>query len=148
VRLGVELYLSSQHRPSRKEQIDRVLGHSVSSLRAVTMSAFITTVTWLRPSRNDCLPRYFGILYAGLDQDDINHKRAKNAWTNLLAGDTRLLTNNYVLLETSALLQKRLGPAALRLLYRDFVPLLAVDWISQQRHQAGVEALLAARAES
>jgi glutamate formiminotransferase len=26
VRLGVELYLSSQHRPSRKEQIDRALG--------------------------------------------------------------------------------------------------------------------------
>jgi len=82
--------------------------------------------------------------YAGLDQDDINHKRAKNAWTDLLAGDARLLTNNYVLLETSALLQKRLGPAASRLLYRDFVPLLTVDWISQQRHQAGVEALLAA----
>jgi hypothetical protein len=25
VRLGVELYLSSQHRPSRKEQVDRAL---------------------------------------------------------------------------------------------------------------------------
>ncbi len=82
--------------------------------------------------------------YAGLDQDDINHKRAKNAWTDLLAGDARLLTSNYVLLETSALLQKRLGPGALRLLYQDFAPLVAVDWISQQRHQAGVEALLAA----
>jgi predicted nucleic acid-binding protein len=82
--------------------------------------------------------------YAGLDQDDINHTRAKNAWTDLLAGDARLLTNNYVLLETGALLQKRLGPAALRLFYRDVVPLLAVDCISQQRHQAGVEALLAA----
>ncbi len=62
--------------------------------------------------------------YAGLDQDDINHKRAKNAWTDLLAGDV--------------------SPAALRLFYQDVVPLLAVDWISQQRHQAGVEALLAA----
>jgi predicted nucleic acid-binding protein len=82
--------------------------------------------------------------YAVLDQDDINHKRAKNAWTDLLAGDARLLTNNYVLLETGALVQKRLGPAALRLFYQDVVPLLAVDWISQQRHQAGVEALLAA----
>ena len=80
--------------------------------------------------------------YAVLDQDDINHKRAKNAWTDLLAGDARLLTNNYVLLETGALVQKRLGPAALRLFYQDVVPLLAVDWISQQRHQAGVEALL------
>jgi predicted nucleic acid-binding protein len=82
--------------------------------------------------------------YAGLDQDDINHKRAKNAWTHLLAGDARLLTSNYVLLETGALVQKRLGPGALRLIYQDFVPLLAVDWISRQRHQAGVEALLAA----
>ncbi len=27
--------------------------------------------------------------YAGLDQDDINHKRAKNAWTDLLAGDAK-----------------------------------------------------------
>jgi predicted nucleic acid-binding protein len=82
--------------------------------------------------------------YAGLDRDDINHKRAKNAWTDLLAGDARLLTNNYVLLETGVLLQKRLGSAALRLFYQDVVPLLAVDWISQQRHQAGLEALLAA----
>jgi predicted nucleic acid-binding protein len=82
--------------------------------------------------------------YAGLDRDDLNHMRAKNAWTDLLAGDARLLTSNYVLLETSALLQKRLGPGALRLLYQDFAPLVIVDWISQQRHQAGVEALLAA----
>jgi predicted nucleic acid-binding protein len=82
--------------------------------------------------------------YAGLDQDDINHQQAKNAWTDLLAGDAKLLTNNYVLLETSALVQRRLGPVALRMFYGDVVPLLAVDWISQQRHQAGVEALLAA----
>ena len=65
--------------------------------------------------------------HAGLDRDDINHKRAKNAWTDLLAGDARLLTSNYVLLETSALVQKRLGPAALRLFCQDVVPLLAVD---------------------
>ena len=82
--------------------------------------------------------------YAGLGRDDLNHHRAKNAWTHLLAGDAWLLTNNYLLLETSALVQKRLGPAALRMFYRDIVPLLAVDWLSQQRHQAAVEALLAA----
>ena len=82
--------------------------------------------------------------YAGLDRDEINHTRAKNAWTDLLTGDARLLTNNYVLLETSALVQKRLGPAALRLFCQDVVPLLAVDWISRQRHEAGLQALLAA----
>ena len=82
--------------------------------------------------------------YAGLDRDEINYNRAKKAWTELLAGEAKLLTNNYVLLETSALVQRRLGPAALRLFYQHVVPLLAVDWISQQRHQTGIEALLAA----
>ena len=32
--------------------------------------------------------------YAGLDRDGINHSRAKSAWTDLLAGDARLLTSN------------------------------------------------------
>ena len=82
--------------------------------------------------------------YAGLDRDEINHNRAKNAWKELLAGEAKLLTNNYVLLETGALVRRRLGPAALRLFYQDVVPLLGVDWISQQRHQTGIEALLAA----
>ncbi|MGA2270412.1 MAG: PIN domain-containing protein [Bryobacteraceae bacterium] len=83
-------------------------------------------------------------LYAGLDQKDINHNRAKSAWTDLLAGKAMLLTNNYVLLETGALLHHRLGPAAFKAFHQDLVPLLAVDWITQQRHQAGVEALLTA----
>jgi len=49
-----------------------------------------------------------------------------------------------VLLETSALLQHRCGLQALRAFYDDVAPLLGVDWISRQRHQAGAEAVLAA----
>ncbi|MBZ5618361.1 MAG: PIN domain-containing protein [Acidobacteriia bacterium] len=82
--------------------------------------------------------------YAVVDHDDENHVRAARSWNDLLDGNTTLLTNNYVLLETSALLQHRLGPAALRAFQQEVVPLLTVDWISQQRHQAGVEAVLAA----
>src|ERR1035437_9061269 len=62
VRLGVELYLSSQHRPSRKSRLTVPSGRSANSLRAVTMSAFTMTVTWPRLSWNDCLRRYFGVL--------------------------------------------------------------------------------------
>jgi predicted nucleic acid-binding protein len=82
--------------------------------------------------------------YAVVDHDDENHARAARSWNELLDGDATLLTNNYVLVETSALLQHRLGLAALRAFQQDVVPLLTIDWIGQQRHQAGVEAVLAA----
>jgi predicted nucleic acid-binding protein len=55
-----------------------------------------------------------------------------------------LLTNNYVLLETAALLQHRIGVAAIRALHEEVTPLLQVDWVSREQHSAGVEAVLAA----
>jgi predicted nucleic acid-binding protein len=82
--------------------------------------------------------------YAVVDHDDGNHARAARSWSALLDGNATLLTNNYVLVETAALLQHRLGLAALRAFQQDVVPLLTVDWVGEQRHRAGVEAVLAA----
>lgn len=82
--------------------------------------------------------------YAVFDRDDSNHDRARGAWERLLFESASLLTTNYVLLEISALLQHRLGIAALRTFQEDVLPLLRVEWILEQRHQAGVEAVLAA----
>ncbi len=82
--------------------------------------------------------------YAVLDRDDRNHRRAHEIWTALLRDGAALLTNNYVLLETSALLQHRLGLGALRGFHDDVVPLLTVDWITDQRHKAAVDAVLTA----
>ena len=81
--------------------------------------------------------------YAVFDRDDANHAQAKPVWERLLRDRATLLTNNYVLLETGALLQHRLGVAALRAFLEDVVPLLQVDWISEHRHRAGAEAVLA-----
>jgi uncharacterized protein len=61
----------------------------------------------------------------------------------LLREQATLLRNNCVVIETSALLQHRLGVAALRAFQEDVVPLLQVDWISEHRHKAGTEAVLA-----
>jgi predicted nucleic acid-binding protein len=83
--------------------------------------------------------------YAVLDRDDDNHASAKATWGRLLSSRAGLFTNNYVLLETYALLQNRLGVAALRAFQQDAVPLLEVDWISAQRHYGAVEAALAAQ---
>jgi len=82
-------------------------------------------------------------LYAVFDRDDANHSAASTLWTQLLRGAT-LLTNNYVLLETAALLQHRIGVAAVRALHEEVTPLLQVDWISEERHRAGMDAVLAA----
>jgi len=82
--------------------------------------------------------------YAVLDRDDANHTAARKAWEELLRGGAALLTSNYVLLETSALVQHRLGLAALRAFHQDVVPILRIDWITEGQHRAGVEALLTA----
>ena len=82
--------------------------------------------------------------YAVLDQDDENHPAAAKLWRRLLQDDAALLTSNYVLVETSAVIQRRLGIAALRAFQGDIVPLLAVEWIDEIRHQAAIEMALAA----
>jgi uncharacterized protein len=82
--------------------------------------------------------------YAVLDGTDANHVRARETWVRLLTEDHILLTTNYVLIETCALLQSRLGMPAVRAFHEDVVPLLQVDWISEDRHKSGVEAALAA----
>jgi uncharacterized protein len=83
-------------------------------------------------------------LYAVFDRDDANHSAAKDAWTALVRERAELLTTNYVLVETTALLQHRLGIAAVRSFYDDVAPLIRVDWITEQGHRTGAEALLAA----
>ena len=82
--------------------------------------------------------------YAVLDHDDSNHDKAKETWVRLLREHAGLPTNNYVLLEISALLQHRLGIPAVRAFSEDVLPLLQIDWISEDRHRAGMEAVLAA----
>ncbi len=83
-------------------------------------------------------------IYAGIDKDDSNHARAKAVWTTLMEEATPLVTNNYVVLETVALLQNRLGLAAVRMFHEEIEPLLEVAWISEREHRAGMAAVLAA----
>ncbi len=81
-------------------------------------------------------------LYAVLDRSDANHLAARRLWQRLLPEGSILVTTNYVVLETSALVQSRLGVAALRTLHEDVVPALAVEFIDERRHKEGVSAVL------
>jgi predicted nucleic acid-binding protein len=79
-----------------------------------------------------------------LDADQPEHAAAASVWRTLLQDDEPLLTNSYVLVETYALVQRRLGIEAVRVFARDFAPLVEVDWIDAELHGAGLAALLTA----
>lgn len=83
-------------------------------------------------------------LYALLDKDDQNHVSAAQAWETLVAREASLVCTNYVLVETFALVQHRLGIAAVRTLEENIIPMLDVRWMAESDHQAGLAALLTA----
>ena len=83
-------------------------------------------------------------LYAVLDADDAHHTAARQVWTDLLTEDADLVCTNYVLVETFALVQHRLGIAAVRVLQEDVLPIVRVEWVTAEHHAAAVAALLTA----
>jgi uncharacterized protein len=82
-------------------------------------------------------------LLALLDAGDDNHAAAVTAWQGLAAQSARLLSTNYVVVETTAVAQHRLGVDAVRALVRDVMPLLDVVFVDETTHAAAVAALLA-----
>jgi predicted nucleic acid-binding protein len=82
--------------------------------------------------------------YALLDRDDENHRKAKNAWADLLKNENTLITSNYVLMETFALLQHRLGIEAVRGFQNDILPLVNIEFVISELHRSGISALLSA----
>ena len=84
-------------------------------------------------------------LLAVLDADDANHVEAREVWQALLDGGATLVCTNYVLLETFALVQHRLGIAALSAFQSDMAPVLTTHWVDAAVHGTSVAALLTAR---
>jgi predicted nucleic acid-binding protein len=85
-------------------------------------------------------------LLATLNADDPNHASANEVMRRYV--DASLVTHNYVILETTALLQRRFGLAAVRLFSERLVPVLEVAWIDAERHDRAVGMLLSRRRRS
>lgn len=83
-------------------------------------------------------------IYAVMDADDAQHEVAKSTWVNLLESGDGLVCNSYVLLETYALVQHRLGIEAVRVLHDEILPVITVDWVDETIHKEAVAALLIA----
>jgi len=82
--------------------------------------------------------------FALLDRDDADHKKARKIWSDVLNPENTLITSNYVIVESFALIQHRLGLEALRGFHEDMLPLINIEWIDAEIHKSGVSALLAA----
>jgi predicted nucleic acid-binding protein len=81
-------------------------------------------------------------LYAALNARDVNHLAAKEGWTNLAEQRETVVTSNYVLVETIALIERRLGFQAVRDFISTFLPVLNVHWVDRHVHERAVAALL------
>ncbi|MFW6089721.1 MAG: type II toxin-antitoxin system VapC family toxin, partial [Gemmatimonadota bacterium] len=83
-------------------------------------------------------------IYAILDADDEFHDRARRSWAELLSNGATLLTTSYVLVETFALVQARLGMDAVRGLSDHLLPAIRTIEVTLDDHDGAVQALLAA----
>ena len=83
-------------------------------------------------------------LLALLDADDRKHSIAKQTWEEMVHKEESLKCSNYILIETFALVQHRLGMDAVRTLQEDILPLVSVEWMDEQNHYSSVMALLVA----
>ena len=82
--------------------------------------------------------------YALLDGDDAEHSRALKLWKGKPPGEGSLVTTNYVVLESMALLQSRLGMPAVRGFRDAILPLVRIEWIDEVVHAQAVSAFIAA----
>jgi len=81
---------------------------------------------------------------AVLDKDDDHHAKAKPIWKRLLEQRAELVSTNYVLLETQAILQQRIGIEAIRVFNEDIYPVLGVEWVDRALHERAVASVATA----
>lgn len=81
---------------------------------------------------------------AVLNAADHFHEPAQKAWSEILLSPATLFCSNYVLIETTALLQHRFGMDAVRLFQVEILPVLETVWIDAAIHHQALSAMLAA----
>jgi predicted nucleic acid-binding protein len=79
-----------------------------------------------------------------LDVHEQNHDHAQRIWIQLVEQGTPIFCTNYVLSETAALVQNRLGMNQLRVFHENVFPFLNVIWVDEALHDAGMTAVLTA----
>ena len=79
-------------------------------------------------------------IYAWADAADPNHQTAVRRLRAILERSEEMLTHNYVLVESIALLQARLGLAAATKLAKDSAAFV-IEWVDDDLHASGIREL-------
>jgi len=86
-------------------------------------------------------------LLALLLAGDHSHAGAARAFKKLAGEGPPLYTSSFVLVETYALLDRRVGREAVQRFRSDFAPLLRVVWVDDELHEAGLDRLAARKGD-
>lgn len=84
-------------------------------------------------------------LYATFDRSQTRNAEAAAAWDRLVRSEAVLFTTNYVLLELTALLQRRLGFDAVGALQDFVLPWVEIAWVDAALHEGAVTLVRGAR---
>lgn len=79
--------------------------------------------------------------YAWLVRSEAAHKRVAATFEDLLRGGHPLWTTSFVVVETMALLQHRVGLNAARGFDEDVLPVVRVHWVDDALYRQGAERL-------
>jgi predicted nucleic acid-binding protein len=79
--------------------------------------------------------------YALLVRTDAGHGAVREAFGNLLDAGRPLWTTSFVIVETMALLQHRIGLAAARDFDEDVLPVVRVHWVDEALYRRGTDRL-------
>ena len=81
-------------------------------------------------------------MFALLAPTDAAHERAVRVFARLRARQSVLLTTSFNLVETYALIGRRLGREATVAFRSSFAPLLDVAWVDRDLHERGLDLML------
>lgn len=82
-------------------------------------------------------------LFALLVQNDHMHIRAKQNFSYFAQHRAQLLTSSFVLVETAALLQQRVGLVAVHDFQSKIIPLLEIIWVNGDWYTRAIQRLFA-----
>ncbi len=82
--------------------------------------------------------------FALIVNSDLKHALALSYWKELLAENPQVVTTNYVIVESIALVQNRSGLANVSAFLDKFLPLLEIIWIGQDLHADAINSVLTA----
>jgi predicted nucleic acid-binding protein len=81
-------------------------------------------------------------LYALLDASDAQHAAARATWVAVLTAAASPVTHGLVVVETIALVQRRLGLAAVQTLTADLLGPVEIIWLAQDAYEQALATLL------